>query len=131
MSWLSFQIQGFIGQAGLQFIDTSLGKEQPLPGYDLDVPVHSDRLLNLAEMERNAQLKQLREKAVSSWYSHHVARKEQLQVFAPELNAGTYVFEYTARALTAGTFLAPAPHVEELHVPETFGRGNGATIVVQ
>jgi uncharacterized protein YfaS (alpha-2-macroglobulin family) len=117
--------------AGLQFIDTSRGLVQPLPADNRTEVMDLNSILDPTERARGAQLERMRQVATSSWYSHHVARKDRVQAFAGELAAGTYSFEYIARALTPGTFLAPGPEVQEMHAPETFGRGDGATVIVQ
>lgn len=58
----------------------------------------------------------------SHWYNHQQLRDERVEVFATQLEAGVYHFEYNALATTPGTFIAPPAKAEEQYQPETFGR---------
>ncbi|MEW5724588.1 MAG: hypothetical protein AB1896_15865 [Thermodesulfobacteriota bacterium] len=44
---------------------------------------------------------------------------------------GVYTFSYLARAVTAGTFLAPGPHAEEMYSPEVMGLGGGTKVEIK
>lgn len=58
-------------------------------------------------------------------------RDDRVQIFADALPGGVYVYEYAARATTAGRFLAPPTHAEEMYAPETFGRGAPDVLVIR
>jgi hypothetical protein len=47
---------------------------------------------------------------------------DRVLVFADRLAAGSYEFEYMAKAATKGTFNVPPAHIEEMYNPEVFGR---------
>ncbi len=65
------------------------------------------------------------------WYEHQNLRDERAEAFTSLLPAGVYTYEYTARALTPGRFIAPPPKAEEMYHPETFGRGKGDILVIR
>jgi uncharacterized protein YfaS (alpha-2-macroglobulin family) len=64
------------------------------------------------------------------WYSHQQIWPDRVAVFADHIPAGVYTFSYLARAATPGTYLLPGPTVEEMYMPETFGRGSGHEIII-
>jgi uncharacterized protein YfaS (alpha-2-macroglobulin family) len=117
--------------AGLQFVDTSLAGTPPLPVRRAREPELDDEHFGETDRAQLARVQGMFQVAQHNWYEHHVVRKDRVQAFASELAAGTYAFEYVARAVTPGTFLAPAPKAEEIPTPETFGRGNADVIVVR
>jgi hypothetical protein len=65
------------------------------------------------------------------WYDHVERRDDRVVLYANYLPAGTYTFEYLARATTAGTFTAGAPRVEEMYSPEVHGRGRPVEVQVR
>jgi alpha-2-macroglobulin len=65
------------------------------------------------------------------WFSHQNLRDERAEAFAPFLQAGSYEYSYVARATTPGTFMVGPPRAEMMYEPETFGRGEGALVVVE
>jgi len=65
-----------------------------------------------------------------TWFDHQNLRDERTEAFATVLSAGTYDYDYVARATTPGTFVAPPARAEEVYAPETFGRGATDTVVV-
>jgi uncharacterized protein YfaS (alpha-2-macroglobulin family) len=120
--------------AGLQFVDTSFAATPPLPvrsARERELELDAETGESSTETAQLTRLQAMFRAAQHRWYEHHVAHKDRLQAFASELSPGTYALEYVARAVTPGTFLAPAPRVEEVHNPETFGRGNAAVVVVR
>jgi len=57
------------------------------------------------------------------WYQHQNLRDQRAEAFTSLLPAGTYTYQYVARATTPGRFIVPPPHAEEMYTPEVFGRG--------
>lgn len=57
------------------------------------------------------------------WYQHQNLRDQRAEAFTSLLPAGTYTYQYVARATTPGRFIVPPPHAEEMYSPEVFGRG--------
>jgi hypothetical protein len=51
--------------------------------------------------------------------------------FARQLWAGSYLVSYVARATTAGTFVRPPAHAEEMYNPAVHGRSDGGTFTVE
>jgi len=65
------------------------------------------------------------------WFEHQNLRDDRAEVFRSMLWPGSYGYTYIARATTPGTFIAPPPTAEEMYQPETYGRGEGATVIVE
>jgi uncharacterized protein YfaS (alpha-2-macroglobulin family) len=63
-------------------------------------------------------------------WDHVAMRDNRAEAFASSLREGAHHFVYTARAITPGTFIAAPTKAEEMYSPETFGRSNGAVVVV-
>jgi uncharacterized protein YfaS (alpha-2-macroglobulin family) len=57
-------------------------------------------------------------------------RDDRVVYFVDALPAGVSRYRYLARATTIGTFQAPPARVEEMYVPETFGRTAGGRVRV-
>jgi alpha-2-macroglobulin len=64
------------------------------------------------------------------WFEHQNLRDDRAEAFTSLLRAGSYEYSYLARATTPGTFVVPPPRAEMMYEPETFGRGEGAVVVV-
>jgi alpha-2-macroglobulin len=64
------------------------------------------------------------------WYDYVEKRDDRVVLYSTVLPAGTYTFEYLARATTLGTFAAGAPHAEEMYAPEVYGRGRPTEVQV-
>ena len=58
-------------------------------------------------------------------------RDNRAEAFALALAEGRHVYQYTVRATTPGTFVAAGAKAEEMYAPETFGRSEGATVVIE
>jgi uncharacterized protein YfaS (alpha-2-macroglobulin family) len=58
-------------------------------------------------------------------------RDERSEAFALHLAEGLHRFSYTVRARTPGTFAVAPAKAEEMYAPETFGRSNGETVVIE
>ncbi|HET7232322.1 MAG TPA: alpha-2-macroglobulin family protein [Longimicrobium sp.] len=64
------------------------------------------------------------------WYQHQNLRDQRAEAFTSYLPAGTYTYQYVARATTPGRFIVPPPHAEEMYSPEVFGRGKTERVTV-
>jgi hypothetical protein len=67
------------------------------------------------------------------WWSpweHQEIRDDRVMYFARALEKGTYTATYVARATTAGTFVRPPAHAEEMYNPSLGGRSEGGTFRV-
>jgi uncharacterized protein YfaS (alpha-2-macroglobulin family) len=63
------------------------------------------------------------------WWSpweHEEKRDDRVVYFARVLWKGTYTATYVARATTAGTFVRPPAHAEEMYNPSVGGRSDGS-----
>jgi hypothetical protein len=85
----------------------------------------------LVEQQRNTQM-------ANSWmwwerggWDYVERHDNRVNVFATRLGEGTHEFTYLVRATTAGTFVTPPTHVEEMYEPEVFGRTGTVTVEVQ
>ena len=69
----------------------------------------------------------------SGWWSpweHKEIRDDRVVYFARVLWKGTYTASYVARATTAGTFVRPPAHAEEMYNQSLGGRSDGGTFEV-
>jgi uncharacterized protein YfaS (alpha-2-macroglobulin family) len=69
----------------------------------------------------------------AGWWSpfdHTEIRDDRVVYAANVLWPGTYTVTYVARATTAGTFVKPPAHAEEMYNPGVHGRSDGGTFVV-
>lgn len=64
------------------------------------------------------------------WFEHQNLRDDRAEAFTAYLQAGAWEYSYLARATTPGTFVVPPPRAEMMYEPETFGRGEGAVVVI-
>ena len=65
-----------------------------------------------------------------TWFDHQNLRDDRVEAFSGWLPAGTWTYDYIARATTPGTFVVPPAHAEEIYTPEVFGRSATDTVVV-
>ena len=69
----------------------------------------------------------------SGWWSpfdHRELRDDRVVYSATMLWAGSYTASYIARATTAGTFVKPPAHAEEMYNPAVSGRSDGGAFEV-
>ena len=69
----------------------------------------------------------------NGWWSpweHEEIRDDRVLYFARVLWKGTYTAAYVARATTAGTFIRPPAHAEEMYNPSLGGRSEGGVFRV-
>ena len=52
-----------------------------------------------------------------AWFDHQNLRAQRVECFATLLEAGSYVYRYRARALRAGSYIAPPAEVKEIYNP--------------
>jgi uncharacterized protein YfaS (alpha-2-macroglobulin family) len=64
-------------------------------------------------------------------FDHKEMRDERVVYSATVLWPGTYGATYLARATTAGVFLYPPAHAEEMYNPGVNGRSGGGTFTVR
>ena len=64
-------------------------------------------------------------------FSHIEFRDDRVFLFADELPAGVYKYEYLVRATVPGTFRERPAKVWEMYNPETFGQTNGGWLEVK
>ena len=58
-------------------------------------------------------------------FDHTEMRDDRVLLFADRLQPGVHTWSYVARATTAGTFVMPPAHAEEMYTPEVRGRSDG------
>jgi uncharacterized protein YfaS (alpha-2-macroglobulin family) len=63
-------------------------------------------------------------------WEHSEIRDDRVLYFARTLARGSYDIEYVARATTAGTFVRPPAHAEEMYNPAVHGRSDGGVFTV-
>jgi uncharacterized protein YfaS (alpha-2-macroglobulin family) len=102
--------------AGLEAVDLSLRTVSPFGGREEDV-VASDRSESWSFGAWDA----------GAWspFDHKEMRDDRVVYFATVLWKGRHTATYLARATTAGTFLYPPAHAEEMYNPGVNGRTGG------
>ncbi|HEY2026649.1 MAG TPA: MG2 domain-containing protein [Gemmatimonadaceae bacterium] len=115
--------------AGLEAVDLSLRTSGSLP------PFAGAPHLRAAE---NAEGPPGQRWLYGSWdagwwtpWEHREIRDDRVLYFARQLWAGSYLVSYVARATTAGTFVRPPAHAEEMYNPAVHGRSDGGTFTVE
>ena len=117
--------------AGLEAVDLSLRTAAAVPGPGVK-PNDSEQQQEEAESESTEG---------PTWYGmwdcgwwspfdHRELRDDRVVYSAAMLWGGTYTATYIARATTAGTFIKPPAHAEEMYNPAVYGRSDGGTFVV-
>jgi len=66
-----------------------------------------------------------------SRWDYRATRDTRVEGFVDEFAPGIHRMSYTARAVTAGTFLAAPTKAEEMYAPESFGRSASTSVVIQ
>jgi uncharacterized protein YfaS (alpha-2-macroglobulin family) len=115
--------------AGLEAVDLSLRTSSELPPY-----AGAPRL----RAEENAQGPPGQRWFYGSWdggwwtpWEHREIRDDRVLYFARQLWKGSYLVSYVARATTAGTFVRPPAHAEEMYNPAVHGRSDGGWFTVE
>ncbi|HEY9427647.1 MAG TPA: alpha-2-macroglobulin family protein [Gemmatimonadaceae bacterium] len=121
-----------------------LAVEDPLPAglevVDLSLRTSATLKPFVTPESREAQLAGDRDRDGPSWQSwlygswddgwwspweHKAVHDDKVVYFARKLWKGSYTASYVARATTAGTFVRPPAHAEEMYNPAVQGRSDG------
>jgi uncharacterized protein YfaS (alpha-2-macroglobulin family) len=117
--------------AGLEVVDLSL-RTSTLGPFESEQSREAARAGNRANPSR-ASAPWLYGSWVNGWWlpwEHTETRDDRVMYFARILWKGTYTASYVARATTAGTFVRPPAHAEEMYNPSLGGRSDGGTFRV-
>jgi hypothetical protein len=110
--------------AGLEAVDLSLRTASAMPGPGASAP---------REAEQGDTPQWGFGRWDAGWWSpfdHQEIRDDRVVYSASVLWPGTYTATYLARATTAGTFVKPPAHAEEMYNPGVHGRSDGGNFVV-
>ena len=89
-------------------------------------------LMTSAEVPTSLSRDMFKQRGWGWWYFNHIGMQDEKVVLSAEyLPAGTYVFNYLARASTAGTFHVIPVTAEEFYFPDVAGRSDGGLFVVK
>jgi uncharacterized protein YfaS (alpha-2-macroglobulin family) len=115
--------------AGLEAVDLSLRTSGSLPPFAGAPHLEADERAEGALGQRWLY---------GSWdggwwtpWEHREMRDDRVLYFARQLWAGSYLVSYVARATTAGVFVRPPAHAEEMYNPAVHGRSDGGTFTVE
>jgi len=115
--------------AGLEVIDLSLRTSSTLAPFETD----ATRAAKAAGDRENPTRTRFGTWYEDGWWSpweHQEIRDDRVVYFARALEKGTYTATYVARATTAGTFVRPPAHAEEMYNPSLGGRSDGGVFRV-
>jgi alpha-2-macroglobulin len=114
--------------AGLEAVDLSLRTVRP-PGVDL--PEQRDASGgDVGGWDTGGWYYGSWDSGLWSVFDHKELRDDRVIYFATYLWTGTHTATYLARATTAGTFVMPPAHAEEMYNPAVNGRTGGGEFVV-
>lgn len=119
--------------AGLEAVDLSL-RTSPLASNTarpLETPTNADPFSRMDDDDPMSQWGYGRWD--SGWWSpfdHQEMRDDRVVWSATVLWPGKYTVSYLARAATAGTFIRPPTHVEEMYDRAVYGRSDAGVFVV-
>ncbi|MBI3174596.1 MAG: Ig-like domain-containing protein [Chloroflexi bacterium] len=89
-------------------------------------------LMTSAEVPTSLTRTMFKQRGWGWWYFDYIGMQDEKVVLSAEyLPAGTYVFNYLARASTAGTFNVIPVTAQEFYFPDVAGRGDGSVFVVK
>lgn len=114
--------------AGLEAVDLSLRTSSTLPGPGTKTAGEEE-----ADQQEQTEVPSWYGMWDAGWWSpfdHRELRDDRVVYSATLLWPGTYTASYVARATTAGTFVKPPAHAEEMYNPAVYGRSDGGTFVV-
>ena len=114
--------------------------EDPLPaGLEaVDLNLRTSAALKPPEWARKqlADDAQRTQRSLLPWgwwspWEHTEMRDDRVLYFARTLARGSWDISYVARATTAGVFVRPPAHVEEMYNPAVHGRSDGGWFTVR
>lgn len=115
--------------AGLEVVDLSLQTSSTLAPYETEA---SNAAKAAGDRANRGQSR------FGTWYGdwwspweHQEIRDDRVVYFARALEKGTYTATYVARATTAGTFVRPPAHAEEMYNPSLGGRSEGGVFRIR
>jgi alpha-2-macroglobulin len=117
--------------AGLEVVDLSL-RTTSLGPFESEASRNAEQAGNHANSGKS-NLPWLYGSWAGGWWSpweHEEKRDDRVVYFARVLWKGTYTATYVARATTAGTFVRPPAHAEEMYNASVGGRSDGGTFRV-
>ena len=117
--------------AGLEVVDLSL-RTTSLGPFQSEAAREAERLGDRANPTASS-LPWLYGSWAGGWWSpweHKEIRDDRVVYFARVLWKGSYTATYVARATTAGTFVGPPAHAEEMYNQSLGGRSDGGTFKV-
>lgn len=114
--------------AGLEPVDLSLRTVSPFGGWD---PTLLEADPATGEPVEVSWSYGSWDSGVWSAFDHKELRDDRVIYSATVLWPGTYTATYLARATTAGTFLYPPAHAEEMYNPGVNGRSGGGEFIVE
>jgi uncharacterized protein YfaS (alpha-2-macroglobulin family) len=109
--------------------------EDPLPaGLEaVDLNLRTSAALQPPAWARNAGDDRVGARGYQGWWSpweHTEMRDDRVLYFARMLGRGSWDISYVARATTAGRFVRPPAHAEEMYNPAVHGRSDGGWFTV-
>jgi uncharacterized protein YfaS (alpha-2-macroglobulin family) len=119
--------------AGLEVVDLSLRTSASLEPF---VTAESREAQRSGDRDRDGPSWQswLYGSWDGGWWSpweHKAVHDDKVVYFARKLWKGSYSASYVARATTAGTFVRPPAHAEEMYNPAVQGRSDGGRFAVE
>lgn len=108
--------------AGLEAVDLSLRTVSP---FSFDRELSEDPRDVISSQNRGGWYYGSWDSGVWSPFDHKELRDDRVVYSATVLWPGTYTATYLARATTAGTFIVPPAHAEEMYNPGVNGRTGG------
>ncbi len=119
--------------AGLEVVDLSLGTSGSLEPF---VTAESREAEAFGDRDRDGPTWQswLYGSWDDGWWSpweHKAVHDDKVVYFARKLWKGSYTASYVARATTAGAFVRPPAHAEEMYNPAVQGRSDGGRFGVE
>ena len=118
--------------AGLEVVDLSLGTSASLQPF---ATAESGQAMQDGDRDRDGPA--WRSWLYGSWddgcwspWEHKAVHDDKVVYFARKLWKGSYTASYVARATTAGSFVRPPAHAEEMYNPAVQGRSDGGRFEV-
>ena len=116
--------------AGLEVVDLSLQTSRTIGPFESAASEAAEAAGDRANAESGGYYGRW----YGGWWSpweHQEMRDDRVTYYARVLWKGTYTASYVARATTAGTFVRPPAHAEEMYNPALGGRSDGGVFRVR